>query len=56
MLQQSLCVLYTPTRFDTLVSSSGRLQSLLCYGTFVLQMAAADNTIYKIKMFHLKLT
>jgi len=37
------------------VSSSGRLQSLFCYGTFVLQIAAVDNTIYKIKMSHLKL-
>jgi len=37
------------------MSSSGSLQRMPCQVTHVLKLAAAENTIYTIKMSHLKL-
>jgi len=36
------------------MSSSGNLQSLPYYVTFVLRISAVENTIYKITVFHLE--
>ena len=48
----SLCNLY----WYILMSPSDSSQPMPCPVTYVLQIAAVDNTVYKIKMSHLNLT
>jgi hypothetical protein len=38
-----ICVIYTPTCIDTLVSSSGSLQPKLCLVTYIIQISAVEK-------------
>jgi hypothetical protein len=50
-----LCNLYTATCFDTFMSPSDSSQTIPCFVANILNTAADENTIYKIKIFLNKL-